>query len=129
MYEVKFSVNKHFKKKHQNEKYDHTKVIPVHFHCYKCENTFSIYGQLESHFSLVHKCELLDSEKVILGNTKLSLYALLKRSAKPTDLSKANKVKKSLEMPGTVGSEMNRKKLLINTSPKSFLDCYCNNFS
>jgi hypothetical protein len=132
MYEVKFSINKHFKKKHQNQKYDHTKVIPVAFHCYKCEMTFFIYGQLESHFLLVHKSELLDSDKVMLGDSQLSLNALLKRSVKPT----VNKGQKSIEMPGTVRSEMNRVNLLTAQNnyftPKrshSYLDCYCDIFS
>ena len=95
VYKVKFSVKNHILKVHPSENYDHKKVECQNFKCPGCQESFEIYHQLEIHFVDMHKEQLLDPEKIYIGENEFSAANLFAR--KTTKSTKVEKVKKSVQ--------------------------------
>ena len=92
---VKFSVKNHVLKNHPTEIYDHKKVVCQKFRCSHCQKSFEIYSLLETHFADIHKEQLLNPEKIYIGDTECTAANLFSR--KPTKSTKDEKVKKSVQ--------------------------------
>ena len=85
---VKYCLKKHFKKHHIGTEYEHSKALKLMLKCSECESTFEMYHQIEIHFAENNVNELLNPEKIQLGNTMKSakdLFVQKKKSLKQKD--------------------------------------------
>ena len=92
VFQVKFSAKSHFLQKHDQEVYNHKKIVQLKFNCPECQNSFEIFSELKSHFSEMHQ-GVLELEKVYLNDLN-SAASLFKRKTKST---KDEKVTKKVE--------------------------------
>ena len=92
---VKFSVKNHVLKNHPTENYDHKKVECQNFKCSGCQESFEVYHQLEIHFADMHKEQLLDPEKIYIGENEFTAANLFAR--KTAKSTKVEKVKERVQ--------------------------------
>ena len=79
----KFNVKRHFHKAHPAETYENSNIKNINFKCYGCDwgIEFDTFQSLEVHFASIHQGQVLDPEKVYLGdtNTTAATYQSVKR--------------------------------------------------
>jgi len=82
----KFNAKRHFQKLHPEDEYDGSKIANIKFKCYGCSWGFDTYGNLESHFAQVHQGQILNPEKVYLGDTQTTAatFQSVKRMKTPS---------------------------------------------
>ena len=88
----KFNAKRHFQKLHPEDQYDGSKITNIKFKCYLCQWGFDTYGNLESHFAQVHQGQILNPEKVYLGDTQTTAatFQSVKRMKTPSKRKKTS---------------------------------------
>ena len=86
----KFNAKRHFQKLHPEDEYDGSKITNIKFKCYGCQWGFDTYGNLEAHFAQVHQGQILNPEKVYLGDTQTTAatFQSVKRMKTPSKRKK-----------------------------------------
>ena len=67
----KFNIKRHFHKAHPDETYENLNIKNINFNCYECDGEieFDTFQSLEVHFASIHQGQVLNREKVYLGDT------------------------------------------------------------
>ena len=101
----KFNAKRHFQKLHPDDEYDGSKIANIKFKCYGCQWGLDTYGNLEAHFAQNHQGQVLNPEKVYLGDTQTTAatFQSVKRMKTP---SKRKRPAESLSRPSSASGAM-----------------------
>merc|ERR1712008_619207 len=102
VFSFKFNVNRHFRTIHPDKEWDVSKVNNLKFKCYACQSGYYNYYGLETHFEQTHPEQILNTEKVYLGDTQTTAATFQPVKRKKT-LTKSN------EYPKAVRKECDKK--------------------
>lgn len=104
----KFNAKRHFQKLHPDDEYDGSKIANIKFKCYGCQWGFDTYGSLESHFAQTHQGQVLNPEKVYLGDTQTTAatFQSVKRMKTPSKRKRPTSSAANLDTsrPGSASS-------------------------